>query len=63
MHKRRLNEKELAEVRSDTRSGDKTGHPLDTDDNDEDYADAAGDSADEAEDENEASDVWHKGEE
>src|SRR5262245_6890574 len=36
--------------------------PLDTDDNDETYADASGDSEDETEEENEAPDTWHKGE-
>ena len=63
MDKRKLTEKEQAEIRSDTRSGDKTASPIDTDDTDEDYADAVGDSEDESEDENQAPDVWQKGEE
>lgn len=36
--------------------------PIDTDDNDEPDADASGDSDDETVDENEAPEVWHKGE-
>ena len=63
MDKRKLTENELAAIRSDTRSGDKTTQPLDTDDNDEVDADAVGDSEDEAADENRAPDSWHKGEE
>ena len=35
---------------------------VDTDDNDEPDADASGDSDDETVDENEAPEVWHKGE-
>jgi hypothetical protein len=35
--------------------------PIDTDDNDEPDADASGDSDDETVDENEAPEVWHKG--
>ncbi len=35
---------------------------VDTNDNDEPYADASGDSEDETPDENEAPEVWHKGE-
>ncbi len=63
MDKRKLTEKEEADVRSDTRSGDKTAQPLDTDDNDEEFADAVGDSEDERADENQAPATWQKGEE
>jgi len=63
MAKRPLTEKEEAQLRSDTRSGDKTAQPIDTDDNDEAYADAVGDSEDETADENQAADTWQKGEE
>lgn len=63
MAKRPLTEKEEAQLRADTRSGDKTAEPVDTDDNDEAYADAVGDSEDETADENQASDTWQKGEE
>lgn len=62
MDKRRLTEREQAELRSDTRSGDKTAQPLDTDDNDEEFADAVGDSEDESEGENIAPEDWHEGE-
>jgi hypothetical protein len=63
MDKRKLTESEEAAIRSDTRRGDKTAQPLDTDDNDEVDADAVGDSEDETEDENLAPDTWQKGEE
>lgn len=36
--------------------------PIDTDDNDEPYADSSGDSEDETPDENDAPEVWHEGE-
>lgn len=63
MAKRPLTEKDEAQLRSDARSGDKTAQPIDTDDNDETYADAVGDSEDETADENQAADTWQKGEE
>ena len=62
MEKRKLTEDELAAIRADNRSGDKTTQPLDTDDNDEADADAVGDSEDEAADEDLAPDTWHEGE-
>lgn len=63
MDKRKLTENEEAAIRSDTRRGDKTAQPLDTDDNDQVDADAVADSEDETEDENTAPDTWQEGEE
>lgn len=51
-----------ATVKAELMPGVPPGKPVDTDDNDEPFADASGDAEDETADENDAPDTWQRGE-